>query len=106
MNKDIAEASYNILKNRYGIEIAEEFIAKLNIYSQGQYKYWPKLTPGAQILLYNDFRRSLLKTVPNSTEVRSWLCEGNSLTAYINAFEENWAEQVIKTGILSKAVAA
>ena len=106
MNKSIANATYQILNERYGTAVADVFIDKLNTYSNGSYKYWENLNPNEQISLYNDFWRNLLKSIPNSTELRAWLCEGNSILAYLNAFEENWVNEVIITGVLSIAVAA
>ena len=100
MNNDIVESTCEILFKKYGTNVVIKFTDKINHHSGGNYTYWGELSTDIQIRHMNEFWRSMLIPLPNTVNIRAWLCEGKNISAYIDAFNENWSDAIIATGLL------
>jgi hypothetical protein len=61
-------------------------------------------TETEQITMINNFWRNHLGLLPNTLEIRVWLCEGDDIMSYINSFENNWLALVLATGLLNTPI--
>ena len=100
-NKDIAVATYDVICKKLGIISAIKFTELVRNTNCGRDLNLDHMSPAAQISLINDFWRKQLYTVPHSTEIRAWLCDGDDIDAYISAFEYNWLDDIKATGLLA-----
>ena len=98
---NIVDATCTVIKTKYGEVVFREFSAQIKLYSGGNYKNWGNLPPSTQIRHINGFWRSVLSTIPNTVDIRAWLNEGESISAYIDAFDHNWSALAIATGVFT-----
>jgi len=98
---DIVEESYLVINKVMGLEAAVNFNALLDRDAGGREVTMDGLTAREQIKYINNFWRKHLIHIENTTEIRCWLCEAESIEAYIQAFESNWIYLLADTGMLS-----
>lgn len=103
MHTNLVERTQQILKSKYGDSVYREFNSQIQLYSGGNYKNWNSLPANIQIRNINSFWRSVLSPLPNTVDIRAWLNEGESIPAYIDAFDNNWVDLAVATGIFNQS---
>ena len=99
-NKNIVEASYDVICKKLGIISAINFTNLVKSTNDGRDLVLENMNDAEQISTINSFWRKQLAHVPEGTAIRSWLCEGNDANAYLEAFEHNWVQDVHKSGLI------
>jgi len=99
---DIFEETFKVFESKYGTAVALQFDKVARSAYGGKIPELEDVTESEQIKIINSFWRNILIKYPDTTELRSWLCEGNSVAIYINAFYNNWCEKIIQLGIVNE----
>lgn len=102
MCTNLVESTQQILQSKYGPSVSKEFNSQIKLYSGGNYKNWSSLPANIQIRNINSFWRSVLSPLPDTVDIRAWLSEGESISAYIDAFDNNWSELAVATGVFNQ----
>ena len=90
---------YQELYYKYDQSVAMSFLSLLHI-SDYSNEIQFECTNNEQIAIVNKILRRSLMVIPNTTELRCWLCPGDDINAYVHAFKYNWMDQLYNTGIL------
>ena len=97
---EIIEESFEAISRSLGINSAIKFTELIRATNGGQDLSLEKLPETEQIKLINIFWRKQLLVIPGTTGIRAWLCEGDSIAAYITAFEKHWVHDLQVIGLL------
>lgn len=91
---------YKALFSQYGMGVAENYMRLLNQWP-GSKEFPTPLNEAENVNYLNDFLRTHLNHIPNTTEVRAWLVSTNSIEAYLAIFRKDWSNLLIDSGIFN-----
>lgn len=98
-NEDIVSRSIKIISeqfgNKYGEKLREIFLK--DKYGEFNLSY---NCEAVQIKIMNEFWRELLSNIPNTTFIRTWLMDSDSIDSYLNDFRNTWSKEIINIGVL------
>lgn len=96
---DLANEMRNAIMRTYSVHAAIRFENNLKHYHGEDFNYG-QLSPNLQIRQMNAYWRKQLESIPEPTELKAWLCEGDNLDAYLHAFENHWIYKLNEVGLL------
>lgn len=97
---DLLEEMFSIIARIYGNAMAMEFVDLQKTVLGGRELDMSNLSPADQIKEMNNFWRKVLNKHSDTTEIKSWLCEGGDIQAYLFAFEHSWLPLIVNARIL------
>lgn len=99
----IVEMMINEINDRFGQAHSLQFMTIIS--QKTPIEQLQAASPAIQIRAINSILDSTLATMPNTTELRSWLINDVTPEEYISSFKNQWVVDLYISGVLSPKVA-